>query len=75
MERKTGGSGEWCRSKPGVWVCLSVLLLGWDRAHAEMRVKDLGQCYRDLDEKAKRWSNCRTLHKRRTRKKKKSSSH
>lgn len=36
----------------------------------EMRVKDLGQCYRDLDEKAKRWSNCRTLHKR-TRKKKK----
>lgn len=52
-------------------MCLSVLLLGWDRAHAEMRVKDLGQCYRDLDEKAKRWSNCRTLHKRRIRKKKK----
>lgn len=52
-------------------MCLSVLLLGWDRAHAEMRVMDLGQCYRDLDKKAKRWSNCRTLHKRRTRKKKK----
>lgn len=40
-------------------MCLSVLLLGWGSAHAEMRVKDLGQCYRDLDKKAKRWSNCR----------------
>lgn len=36
--KNRAGSGEWC-GEPVVWACLSLLLLGWGRAHAEMRVK------------------------------------
>lgn len=58
--KNIAGSGERCCREPGVWVCLSLLLLGWGRAHAEMRVKALGLCHGEAwTRKQKRWGNCR----------------
>lgn len=38
---------------------LSVLLLDWSGAHAEMRAKALGQCQPEAYTRKKKWGACR----------------